>query len=159
MSLVEKNKNVKSPKELYGGLASDEEYTKLIQNLPQDPATPMVLVRLGRPDIATEDKYINMKDQTGREYVISLPIESKEFHKDILELCIKSLPDKTFDVSTVKGGRMYVENLEGVDNLVIVNKSDRFGGADNDKVISIVQKAFPNLSVINNSFGNEEPEW
>lgn len=114
------------------------ENMKILRELPEDISDPKVVIKLGNPEIA--HKYVTMKDEDGREYVIAMPIENKKFHHEIVALAEKLYQKKFSDIS---GG--YI-NIDG-DRLIVRGASEGYGRGDNKHVVEILQKKFPELKV------------
>lgn len=120
---------------------NDEEMAKrvgIIKDIPEQINTPKVLLKLGDPK--KPDKFVHMKDEDGREYVIALPIEKQSWHRDIASFCRKLYKK---DLKVLGGGYTHVEG----DKLVIHGKSGDFGEADKLRVGQILKEAFPELNI------------
>ncbi len=147
-SNTEYNKNLKEQfsindkiEQFYSKPESDEELSRrvgMIKDIPDDINTPKVLLKLGNPD--HPDKFVHMKDEDSRDYVIALPIEKRAYHRDIANFCRK-LYDK--DLKVLGGGWIKREG----EKLVVYGESLGFGEADKDAVKDILAQAFPDLEI------------
>src|SRR6056297_3479030 len=113
------------------------ENVRKLKEIPEEYTEPKVVVKLGSPD--RSHKFVYMKDG-GKEYVIALPIESKAYHKDIVEFS-ERLYDKKFEVDG--GGYIYTEG----DKLIIDQSSGSYGLAPKERVKEILSEKFPGLEV------------
>ncbi len=148
LSNTEYNKNLKDKfslneqiEQFYSKPESDEELFRrvgIIRNIPENINTPKVLLKLGKPDKA--DKFVHMRDEDGRDYVIALPITKRAYHRDIANFCRK-LYHKNLKV--LGGG--WIENKDG--KLVIFGQSQDFGEADKIVVRDILKQTFPDVEI------------
>ncbi|MEZ4211192.1 MAG: hypothetical protein R3B39_02805 [Candidatus Paceibacterota bacterium] len=127
--------------QFYNKPENDEELAErvgIIKDIPEQINTPKVLLKLGDPK--KPDKFVHMKDEDGREYVIALPIEKQSWHRDIASFCRKLYKK---DLRVLGGGYTHAEG----DKLVIHGKSGDFGEADKSRVGQILREAFPQLNI------------
>lgn len=145
---TEYNKNLKEKfsldekiEQFYSKPESDEELSRrvgIIKDIPENINTPKVLLKLGDP--SRPDKFVHMKDEDQRDYVIALPIEKRAFHRDIANFCRK-LYGK--DLKVLGGG--WIKNENG--KLVVYGESQGFGEANKDAVKNILTQAFPDIEI------------
>ncbi len=131
-------------KRLYSKPENQEELvdrTRILKEVPENLNTPKVIVKLGDPTKA--DKFIYMHDEEGREYVMALPIDKKDYHRQIANFARK-LYGKDFKVDG--GGYLSVR-----DNSLVVHGSSGSYGNFPVRVISILKEAFPNIDVVDES--------
>src|SRR3989338_1380383 len=155
-SNIEHNKNLKEKfslnekiEQFYSKPESDEELVHsvgIIKDIPENIDTPKVLLKLGDP--SRPDKFVHMKDEDQRDYIIALPIEKRAFHRDIANFCRK-LYGK--DLKILGGG--WIKNEEG--KLVVYGQSQDFGEADKETVRNILSQAFPDVKIESVSLAQE----
>lgn len=148
---AEYNENLKKNHELDGALLSLynkpetqeelQERVHILKEIPDRIDTPKVLIKLGDP--AKADKYVYMQDDEGREYVIALPIDKAEYHREIANFARK-LYGKDFNV--IGGGYLSVR-----DGKLIVHGSSGSYGEAPKRVVSLVQEALPDIEVVDES--------
>lgn len=127
--------------QFYDKPETDEDLEKrvgIIRGIPDNINTPKVLLKLGDP--SRPDKFVHMRDEDGRDYVIALPIEKRAYHRDIASFCRK-LYNK--ELTVIGGGYTHAEG----NKLIVHGKSVDFGEADKEKVGQILQEAFPDLKI------------
>lgn len=156
-SNTEHNKNLKEKfslnkqiEQFYSKPETDEELVRrvgIIRDIPENINTPKVLLKLGKPDCA--DKFVHMRDEDGRDYVIALPIEKRAFHRDIANFC-RQLYKK--DLKVLGGG--WIKNEDG--KLIVYGQSQDFGEANKEFVRSILVEAFPDMEIESVSLKQEE---
>lgn len=153
----EHNKQLKDVHELdekieqfYNKPETDEELTRrvgIIREIPDDINTPKVLLKLGDP--TRPDKFVHMRDEDGREYVIALPIEKRAYHRDVANFC-RQLYKK--DLKVIGGGYIKQENGK----IVVYGQSQDFGEANKETVKAIIQQALPDVEIEAVSLKSEE---
>lgn len=117
------------------------ERTRILKEIPDDLDTPKVLVKLGDP--AKADKFVYMHDNEGKEYLIALPIDKMDYHRQIANFARK-LYGKDFEVDG--GGYLSVR-----DGSLVVHGSSGSYGEFPTRVISILKEAFPNVNIVDES--------
>lgn len=137
-----KQQNITSKiEQFYKKPVTEEELVKnirILKEIPEDVSDPKVVIKLGSPDRA--HKFVFMEDDSGRQYVIALPIEKKAFHRDIANFSRK-LYQKNLQV--IGGGYIHRDG----DNLVVDGTSGDYGEAPKEIVRDILKKKFPDLNI------------
>ncbi|QQR64504.1 hypothetical protein IPH92_02965 [Candidatus Kaiserbacteria bacterium] len=151
ISNVEHNQNLsnihqldEAVRQLYSKPENDEELVervRILKEIPENLNTPKVLVKLGDPTKA--DKFIYMHDDEGKEYLIALPINKMDYHRQIANFARK-LYGKDFKVD----GGGYLSVRDG--NLVVHGSSGSYGNFP-PRVVSILKESFPDINVVDES--------
>ncbi|HKL17197.1 MAG TPA: hypothetical protein VJ900_02460 [Patescibacteria group bacterium] len=114
------------------------ENMRVLKEIPEDILESKVIVKLGSPE--KSHKFVYMQDDDGREYVMALPIEKKDYHRKIVKFA-KKLYNR--DLSVIGGGYIHTE-----DGKMIIDKaSGDYGLAPKNRVKGILEQKFPNLEI------------
>ncbi len=131
-------------KRLYSKPENQEELAdrvRILKEIPENLNTPKVIVKLGDPTKA--DKFVYMHDSDGKEYVIAMPIDKMDYHRQIANFARK-LYGKDFKVY----GGGYLSVRDG--SLVVHGSSGSYGNFPS-RTVSILREAFPNINVVDES--------
>ena len=121
------------------------ENIKKLTEIPESKDHPKVVIKLGDPE--KEHKFVYMEDTEGRKYVIALPIEKFEYHRDIIKFMNKLVQRETkkrVEIERVRGGGWV--KLRG-ERLIIGKSSGDFGEAPKEEVAGILKEAFPEIEI------------
>ena len=111
---------------------------RILREIPEDVSDPKVVIKLGSPE--RSHKFVLMKDEEGRLYLIALPIEKMGFHAEIVYFA-ERLYGKKFEI--LGGGYIYTEG----EKLIIADSSGSYGEAPKNLVRHILRKKFPDLEI------------
>lgn len=114
------------------------ENMRILREIPEDKVEPKVIVKLGSPE--KEHKFVYMKDDEDREYVMALPIEKKDYHRKIVSFA-KKLYGK--DLEVIGGGYIHTEKGK----MVVDRSSGDYGVPPKNRVKEILMKKFPGLDI------------
>lgn len=114
------------------------ENMRLLKEIPDSTSDPKVVIKLGDPH--ANHKFVHMKDEDGKQYVIALPIDKKPMHAQIANFARK-IYKKDFQV--IGGGYIHTEG----DKLIVDGTSGSYGEAPKEAVGKILQETFPDLTI------------
>jgi len=121
------------------------ENMRILKEIPEDTSDPKVIIKLGDPN--KSHKFVFLKDEDGRKYVIALPIDKKGWHAEIANFSRKLYKK---DIHAIGGGYIHTEG----DTLVVDGTSGSYGEAPKEAVREILQKKFPNVKIESNSLAD-----
>ena len=115
-----------------------KEVREILENMSTNTNESIVIIKLGSK--SRSHKFVLMKDEEKRKYLVALPIEQFPLHKDIVSF-VRMISRKSLYV--LGGGYIKTEGHK----LVIYGRSLDYGEANKHLVKKILQNAFPDINV------------